>query len=300
MKRDYIKQPISVSEQIDLLESKGMEFFNRSRVEHILSIIGYYRFSGYAYPFRNSTDCSGFVEDTSFEKVYSIYEFDRSFKSILFSVLGRIEIAFRSLIIDKFSVGLGVSTWYADESYFHDANEHTDFLSTLEWDMQNSREEYIQHFRLNYSDRFPPAWIALQITSFGVLVKLFRNFNNKSLQYEVAKAFGCDSVERFISWMNTMVYLRNICSHHTRLWNRPIKKRPEAFNFGIRSKRWTQQDVSKLYYSICVIGFLLKSIVPDNTFKKDIENLFVSNSYVNSTKSKFLGFPKEWISEFVW
>ncbi len=53
MKRDYTKQPISISDQIDLLESKGMEFFDRNKAQRILSVIGYYRFSGYAYPFRN-------------------------------------------------------------------------------------------------------------------------------------------------------------------------------------------------------------------------------------------------------
>ena len=300
MKERYDKRPITVAQQIDLLESKGMDFFDRPFAFRMLAIIGYYRFCGYAYPFRNETDNSGFIEDTSFEKVYSIYEFDRSFKSLLFSYLGRIEIAFRTLIIDKFSVGTDSSRWYVDPDKFSDKEEHDGFLNALESDLQSSREEFIQHFRDTYSDTFPPAWIALQIVSFGALVKLFRNLNDKELQSQVAKHFGCDRVERFISWMNTLVYLRNICSHHARLWNRPIKKRPEAYNFGVRTKRWTQQDVSKLYYSICVIGFLLKSILPDNTFKKDMAALFESNSYVNTTKAKFLGFPKDWKTDLAW
>lgn len=300
MKTPYTKQPISVPEQIDLLEEKGMEFYDRQNASRILSIIGYYRFSGYAYPFRNNIDHSGFIEDTSFEKVYSIYEFDRNLKSVLFAVLGRIEIAFRTLIIDKFSVGTASSKWYSDKTIFTDATEHAAFLEKIEYDMDDSREEFIQHFRNNYTDKYPPAWIALQVTSFGTLIKLYRNFNRKDIQTEVAKHFGCDSVERFISWMNTLVYLRNICSHHARLWNRPIKKRPEAYNFGVKSKRWTQQEVSKLYYSICVIGYLLKAIVPDNSLKRDLEELFKTNSYVNNTKTKFLGFPTNWQSEFVW
>lgn len=300
MRERYDKRPITVAQQIDLLESKGMDFFDRPFALRMLAIIGYYRFSGYAYPFRDKVDNSGFIEDTSFEKVFSIYEFDRALKSILFSYLGRIEIAFRTLIIDKFSVGTNSSIWYIDPENFSDKEEHDGFLNTLESDLQSSREEFIQHFRETYSDVFPPAWIALQIVSFGVLVKLFRNFNDKELKSHVAKHFGCDSVERFVSWMNTLVYLRNICSHHARLWNRPIKKRPEAYNFGVRTKRWTQQDVSKLYYSICVIGSLLKSILPDNTFKKDVAALFESNSYVNSTKAKYLGFPKDWKTELAW
>lgn len=94
MKTQYQKEPTSVSEQIDLLESKGMDISDRANAYHILSIIGYYRFSGYAYPFRNESDNSSFVEGTSFDKVYGIYEFDRSLKALLFSYLARIEVAF--------------------------------------------------------------------------------------------------------------------------------------------------------------------------------------------------------------
>lgn len=277
-----------------------MEFYDRAFATRMLSIIGYYRFSGYAYPFRNEIDQSGFIEDTSFEKVYSIYDFDRSLKSLLFSYLGRIEIAFRTLTIDKFSVGIKNSLWYIDTDNFFNVGECEEFLANLEYDMENSREDFIHHFRDNYLDEFPPAWIALQIVSFGTLIKLFRNFNNRKLQLQVAQNFGCDSVDRFISWMNTLVYLRNICSHHARLWNRPLKKRPEAYNFGIRNKRWSQQDLSKLYYSICIIGYLLKGILPGNTFKQDLAELFRNYPYVNSTKSKFLGFPKNWQTEFTW
>lgn len=300
MKRLCNKQPISVSEQISLLEEKGMLFFDRSFAFRSLSIIGYYRFSGYTYPFRNELDNSGFIENTSFEKVYSIYEFDRLLKSILFSYLGRLEIAFRTLIIDKFSLGRQSALWYVDQGNFFDKSQHEDFLSNFEYELESSREDFVQHFRETYEDDFPPAWIALQIVSFGTLVKLFRNFNNRDLQSQVSKHFGCESVDRFISWANMLVYLRNICSHHARLWNRSIKKRPEAYNFGVKTKRWSQKEISQLYYSICVMGFMLKHILPENNFKNDLAALFASNTYINSSKQKFLGFPKDWQTEFIW
>ncbi len=277
-----------------------MEFIDLTFAYNTLSIIGYYRFIGYTHPFRNDIDNSSFIEGISFEKVYSIYEFDRTLKSLLFSYLGRIEIAFRTLIIDKFSLGLQSALWYADIDNFFNKEECEEFLENLQSDIQNSKEDFIKHFRENYSNVFPPAWIALQIVSFGTLMKLFRNFNHKDLQTQVAKYFGCDSVDRFISWMNTLVYLRNICSHHARLWNRPIKKRPEAYNFGIKSKRWTQQDISKLYYSICIIGSLLKQIIPNNSFKQELVQTFDKYPYADATKSKFLGFPKDWQTEFAW
>lgn len=300
MKSVYLKRPIPISKQLDYLESKGLVYSDRRNASHLLSLIGFYRFSGYAYPFRDKKDQSRFTPGTSFETIFSLYEFDRSLKLILFSALGRIEIAFRSLIIDKFSAGTGTTTWYADKQFFTSGHEHTEFIDNLEYNLKVSREEIIQYFRKNYSDRFPPAWIALQVTSFGTLVKLFRNFNRKDLQSDVARYFGCDRLGRFISWMNTMVYLRNICSHHARLWNRNIMKRPEAYNFGIKSKRWTQEETAKLYYSICVVGNLLKKIVPDNSLKKDLAELLNSNSYADTTKSVFLGFPVSWQNEFAW
>ncbi|MDE7374420.1 MAG: Abi family protein, partial [Odoribacter sp.] len=190
--------------------------------------------------------------------------------------------------------------WYVDSDNFTDKDEHREFIARIEEDLNEAREDFILHFRDNYADRFPPVWIALQIVSFGTLIKVFRNFNRHELQFQVAKHFGCDSVNRFISWMNALVYLRNICSHHARLWNRLIKKRPEAYNFGVKAKRWTNSDVSKLYYSVCIIGFLLKNLYPGNSFKKKLANLFDSNAFVNSTKGKYLGFPNNWQAEFVW
>lgn len=265
-----------------------------------LSIIGYYRFSGYAYPFRNIIDNSSFVEDTSFEKVYSVYEFDRSLKSLLLSYLGRIEIAFRTLIIDKFCIGTENSLWYTDSKNFIDQEEHQKFIDKITDDLSDSREDFIKHFQDNYKDPFPPSWMTLQIVSFGTLVKLFCNFKDKDLQLQVAKYFGCDNLARFISWMNTLVYIRNICSHHARLWNRAIKKIPAAYNFGNKTKRWSESDLSRLYYSICIIGFFLKHLYPGNSLKQKLVNLFATNTYVNSTKSKFLGFPNNWQTEFVW
>lgn len=300
MKSIDLTRPASISEQLNFLEQRGLVLHNRDNASHLLSIIGNYRFTGYAYPFRDKDDQTRFTKGTSFEKIFSVYEFDRALKIILFSALGRIEVAFRTLIIDTFSVGTGSSIWYADKSLFVNGREYADFLDNLEHSLCTSREEFIRYFRKNHTDRFPPAWLALQVTSFGTIYKLFRNFNRKDLQSQVARRFGCDRLERFISWMNTLVYLRNICSHHARLWNRNIMKRPEAFNFGVKSKRWTQHEISKLYYSVCVIGWLLKSIAPNNTLKKDLAQLFISNSYANATKNEFLGFPKNWQSEFTW
>lgn len=300
MKEVYDKRAISIDEQLNLLEDKGMIIDNWQIAKERLSLIGYYRFSGYAYPFRNNIDHSSFIEDTSFDKIFSIYDFDRRFKSLLLSYLGRIEVALRTQIIDKFSCGKKDPWWFSKADNFIDREEYISFIEGLESKLNDSREEFINHFYESYSNTYPPSWIALQIITFGSLIKLYGNFKDNSLKLEVSKYFGCDNTDRFISWINTLVYLRNICSHHSRLWNQPLRKRPEAFNFGDRRVRWTETDLSKLYYSFCIVRFLLHHILPSNKFKQETEQLMKEYTFIDQTKGKYLGFPNDWTSQFSW
>lgn len=50
----YTKPHLPVSEQLKLLESRGMVVTDRPRALHCLERIGYYRLSGYWYPLRDS------------------------------------------------------------------------------------------------------------------------------------------------------------------------------------------------------------------------------------------------------
>lgn len=297
MKEHYTKQPTSITDQINLLEAKGMEISNREDAIRKIAVIGYYRFSGFAYSFRNKLDNSSFIEDTTFDKVISVYEFDRKLKSILFDCIERIEIAFRAQIIDRISLITGTPFWFCDKQYFLNIAEYNSFLKKLDNEINDSQEDFINHFYNNYDDNYPPAWVTLQLLSFGGLINLFRNINLDESQAQIALFFGCESVSRFISWINTLVYIRNICGHHARLWNISIKKKPQAYHFGDKSKR---RDNTTLYYTVCVIKYLLDKIQPDNDLKEKLEALFHENPYPNSVKLTYIGFSKDWENDSLW
>lgn len=292
----YTKRPLPVVDQIHLLEEKGMEFHDKRKAVKQLASIGYYRFTGYAYPFRNPTDNSSFVENTSFEKVISIYEFDRKLKSLLFNCIERIEIAFRAQIIDRFSLSAGSPFWFCDRQYFINEEEYRSFLAKLNSELDNSQEEFIIHFQNHYNDTYPPAWITLQLLSFGGLINLFRNFNQEEPKSQIHQFFGCESLNRFISWINTLVYIRNICGHHARLWNIAIKKQPLAYHFGDKK---TRRD-NTTYYTVCFIKSLLDEIEPDNILKEELQALFAKNTYADAKKETYIGFPPKWDTDCMW
>ena len=93
----------TISQQLALLESRGMLIEDRVVAAHALETIGYYRLSGYSYPFRKRlADVIGrdqaFVEGTRFADVLSLYAFDVKLRSAVFAQLACIEIALRSWI----------------------------------------------------------------------------------------------------------------------------------------------------------------------------------------------------------
>ena len=62
----YTKPPLSISDQIKLLESRGLIITDKANAEKYLSNISYYRLSAYMYPFKN-LDTDEFAKGTLFE-----------------------------------------------------------------------------------------------------------------------------------------------------------------------------------------------------------------------------------------
>ena len=75
-----MKPFITIGQQLDLLESRGMLIEDRVVAAHALETIGYYRLSGYSYPFRRplahvKDRDQAFAEDTRFTDVLSFVVF---------------------------------------------------------------------------------------------------------------------------------------------------------------------------------------------------------------------------------
>ena len=97
----YQKSWKSISEQIALLiDSKGLECSDQSKLERALVEIGYYRLSAYWFPYKikSKTGSTIFREGTTFETIIRTYEFDQALRQLMFDAVGRIEIHLRSRI----------------------------------------------------------------------------------------------------------------------------------------------------------------------------------------------------------
>lgn len=97
---------MSYTEQVTLLQSRGMSVSDIPRAERLLANISYYRLSAYMLPYKkkeNGTIIDNFKEGTTWDMVYDLYVFDRKLRLLVFDAIERLEIAVRTQIIYQLS-----------------------------------------------------------------------------------------------------------------------------------------------------------------------------------------------------
>ena len=148
----------------------------------------------------------------------------------------------------------------------------------------------------------------LEVTSFGSLSILYENFGNNYDKRVIANYFGLD-VTTFQSWLHSIVYIRNICAHHARLWNRTMRIIPSIPNSV--ANNWIRITTNpnpidgfptvlinnRLYYFLSIVIYFLNTINPKHTFKNRLFHLLKKYPLIDI---KAMGFPNDWQTELLW
>lgn len=225
---EYSKPPLSYEQQISLLKSRGLIIQSKEKARHILRRISYYRLSAYCIPFQSDKDC--FDENTTIENIVELYNFDHDLRIIIFESLQKVEIFLRTLITYHLAHKYG-AFGYADQKNltpkFKDKQKWVNYFNDVLNDvLSRSKEIFISHYKTKYDEsKHFPIWIVTEVISFGALSLLFAGLK-PSDQNEIAKEF-CINHTVLKSWFHHLVYIRNICAHHARLWNRKLAIKPK-------------------------------------------------------------------------
>lgn len=263
--------------------------------------ISYYRLSAYWYTFlENPKSNHRFMDDTTFEKALDTYVFDRRLRLLIFDEIERIEIALRTTIIHQFCIEYG-NNWYENKSLFRGHDKYFyKFNSILQDEMNKTSEVFIKHYRKKYdTPPNPPAWMALELVSFGQLSMLYKNLKNCEARKKVAQHFGLDG-HVLESWLETLSYVRNACAHHMRLWNRKLPRTPILPRNPENS--WLEElpaadKTNRIYVCLSAINYLLSVISPGNSFSKKINELL--GKYPDLPRD-YMGFTPDWNKEAIW
>ena len=292
----YPKQIKSFDDQISILKSRGMVIKDEARAKQILQNISYYRLSGYWYPLLADKQQHLFKPGCTFEQAYDLYKFDSELRKMILSEIEKIEVAVRTQLAYVMSQNYG-GWWFQDTTLFANPAKLAKTISNMDEELERSDEEFITAFKSKYTNHFPPSWIMLEITTFGTMSILYSNLNGGRCKRQIAKYFGvADTV--MVSWLHAMTYIRNVCAHHSRLWNRtlgisPIMPRRTANPFVSLPAKGTRH----VYFILAIIQYWLNIVNPSNTFKTKIMTLL--SKYPNIDVSA-MGFPARWENETLW
>ena len=290
---------------------------DQAKAEKCLERVGYYRLSAYWYPFR-AFDPSGsirqdnFVKDVSFETVFELYVFDKKLRLLCLDALERVEVALRTdvaLILGKYgSLGYRDAMNF-DGRFAEQVNGQTGLVPHLDWlvrfddKAKQSKEDFAKHFRKKYSGDPFPIWIAVEMLDFGPLSHLIAGLKFSD-QRMLAQRYGITRPDLLESWVRTLNFVRNVCAHHARLWNKPLKDFPRMPRVGempdfdhIASDK---PATGRLYAAMCFLRHFLTVINPSTSWAGRLADHLDSFPDHPQISLQAAGFPPGWKAEKLW
>lgn len=315
---EYNKPPLTYLAQVALWESRGLTIENQERALRYLTNISYYRLSAYAIPFQDNKDA--FNEGTTFTQILNIYLFDRELRLLIFNAIERLEVSIRARMVYDLSHKYG-SHWQDNAKIYKDPyrikNRKTgefftiDVYSEVQEMIAKSTKEkhpetFIKHYKTNYTKPTnPPSWMCLEVLTLGQLSKLYNGLKNNQDKQNIAQTFGVHHTV-FSSWLHTLTYVRNICGHHGRLWNREIAIEPTWLQKP--QLPWINNNLenvtNRTFYVLCIIKYLLQTANPSHHLK---EHFIALLAKYPEAPIQFMGIPStadanlfNWENEPLW
>ncbi len=283
-------------QQVQLMQNRQLVINDVPSAVHYLENISYYRLSAYMLPFQLVKDV--FNAGTTFQQIIDLYVFDRELRLIVLDAIERVEISIRSQIIYQLAHKYG-SHWQDDPSIFRYPNVFNDIQQFIATHcVSRNPEVFVAHYLDTYDPpATPPSWMSIELLTIGQLSMLFKAIKQNSDRKDIADYYGLHH-NVFQSWLHTITYVRNICAHHARLWNRDFAIQPDLLQRPQLS--WINSVYSnnrRSYYFLCLLQYLLQTANPNGHLKTRLTALFQQYPQI---PIQYMGVPANWDTELLW
>lgn len=280
----YEKPWTSYPDQLNLLRRRGLKIADEARALHYLQHLGYYRLSGYWYAFRqrDGNDVhDAFKPGSTFDNIVELYAFDRELRMLVLEAVERIEVSLRVAV----SHTLGELDPFAhtkpaclDRSFTRarrprHPTRHARWMERHKELVQRSRERFVTHHRDKYG--LPLAiWVECELWDFGALSVLYSGMRKQERDI-IAQQFQVPGGRMFDTWLRSLRYLRNVCAHYSRLWNRNITDRPSLSPAG--KLAWLQafendrHARTRCFVLLCLCRHLMSTVNPTSSWPQRLQ-----------------------------
>ena len=265
-------------ELIDYLISKNVIVNDKKLALKNIEKYSYYSIiNGYKAVFKDKNN--NYKENTSFEEIFALYEFDKNIKAIFLKYTLEIEVVIKSLMANTLAEEYGVEDYLKLENLDENANEDliNDFIEKIKKEIDDNyiKHPAIKHYKDTYN--FVPPFILTKILTFGAISRYYSLLKQSDRQ-KISKYFKLsDKLLRQILINLTMV--RNISAHSDRLFNYRNK-------YDISFKN-IEKDYNRKEY-LCNLYMIIKSmkVLLDEEKYKEFENML--NREIERLKEKLI------------
>lgn len=297
-------------EQLDILESRGMDLSNRyerRKAKITIQREGYYKLiNGYKKPFLDLNSITEkYLAGTTIGEFHALYSFDRSLREIFLRYILHVETNVKTLISYTISANYGHDNYLLYKNFNTTKKDANKDIAGVIADLnqaisKNSNDPCIKHYLQNYG--YVPMWVLNNVLTLGNVSRLYSVMKTKDRQ-SISRVFKItdDSLESFL---HVLSIVRNFSAHGNRLYcirtKRPLKDTNLHLNLGISKSSNNEFVLGKrdLFSAVIALRYLT-SVRDYKNFQSEL------NGAINKLSDKLnvigvecilseMGFPSNW------
>lgn len=270
-----------------------------------------------------------FRKGTGFRQLSRLYDFDRRLRLLVIDAVERIEVAARAAISNHMGPSYGAH-WHLNKQLFKNRYDHDRLLNSIESTQRNAlkdyqreaarierltqadqhrkkqllkrraQESYARHYALSYDEpKLMPGWAMLEELTLGELSHLYQGLAKDIDRKVIGRRLNVPA-PLLESWLHTLTSVRNICAHHSRLWNRELGIKPEIpkqrnFTWPEYLRRGTSH--TRISVVLAALHRLMQQVSPHTRWHERLAELLQEFPEI---LHEAMGMPNNWHSDSFW
>ncbi len=297
----------TLNEQIEILRNKGLVINDLEYAKNILFKENYFFLNGYRHLFMKSSVDRQYISGTTFEELYSLFLFDRTFRNIIFKNILIIENNIKSVISYQLSLKYG----YREKEYLTPKNftsnrekikQVNDILKKMKRQININAPQHsaTAHYLNNYG--YIPLWVLVKVLSFGIVGELY-SILKKEDQIGIAEIYNLD-IEVLGNYLTILSNYRNLCAHEDIVYENKTQRKINDTKYH-KLLNIPFMDDEYLYgkNDLFALIIVMKQMLNKEEFKNMIEEIRhnLENLDLNLHSIKIdkvldrMGFPKNYL-----
>lgn len=300
--RVFNKAPLSIDQQITLLEERWLIFNNKTTAKDYLGRISYYRFSWYSRLFYKDEN-HNFIEWIEFKQISELYNFDKDLRSKLLEILELIEVSFKTVLINVLSTKYW-SHRFMDEKHFASPQAYKSSKRLIDKWLDEKRKDniFIKHYQEQYTKpSYPPSWMIFQLFAFWDTGNVYKSLSQKNKKL-VSKEYDLDK-HNLESRIDCLSYLRNMCAHSDRVRNRKMIKKVNIREYEKLFASCKGDDdyvIDSLWTYIIVIMYFVRKLIPaDNVWIQQFIKFIKNHNKIDIARMWFPATREDEINKII-